>query len=316
MRRITCFRPSARDGSRAARRAPGRRRASGEARARGWLVATIAIGVSSALAGPAAASQQVGANAHAVRLAVDDSGRALITFTSGGSVHKVLARGAINARPPSRTAPQVEFELDTRGGTVANTCTPAKLSLAWLVTACRASDGSFWALQSWNRLLPNTGGRGTPAQQASDLRLSHWTGPLAALDVRFGWSYRRFVQIYGRYTYLDQPVFGYRVRSGVPLDGYGRNIYVDALDSDIGKGWKRVNSFLAHGPLGGFCYGFFPHGGRLGVGTALRATVIGPGVTPDVMWQGTPRAYDAAADRAADDDLRSLLRGDPVCRAN
>jgi len=77
-----------------------------------------------------------------------------------------------------------------------------------------------------------------------------------------------------------------------------------------------VNSFLAHAPLGGFCYGFYPHGGHLGVGR-LRATVIGPGVTPDVMWQGDPpREYSDEADRAADADLASLLRGDPLCRPN
>jgi hypothetical protein len=34
------------------------------------------------------------------------------------------------------------------------------------------------------------------------------------------------------------------------------------------------------------------------------------------MWQGAPPAkYDAAADQAADGDLRSLLKGDRLCRA-
>jgi hypothetical protein len=150
-----------------------------------------------------------------------------------------------------------------------------------------------------------------------ELRLSHWTGPLAILTVRFGWSFGRFLQMYGLYTYQGQPVFGYRVRNGVPLDGYGRNIYVDALNSDVGKGWQRVNSFLAHSPIGAFCYGFFPHPGGTGMGGRLRATAIGPGVTPDVMWQGNPPGrYDRAADEAADADLTSLLRGDPTCRPN
>jgi hypothetical protein len=49
----------------------------------------------------------------------------------------------------------------------------------------------------------------------------------------------------------------------------------------------------------------------------LRATVIGPGVTPDEMWQGSPPgAYSADGDRAADADLAALLRGDPLCRPN
>jgi hypothetical protein len=181
------------------------------------------------------------------------------------------------------------------------------------------SHGSYWALQSWQRLLlPNGGAPPTSAQAVRELRLSHWTGEAAELTVRFGWSYRRYLQRCTASTGTGgKPVFGYRVASGVPLDGYGRNIYVDARDSDVGAGWKRVNSFLAHSPLGGFCYGFFPHGGHLGVGRLLRATVVGPGVSPDVMWQGSPPAgYSADTDRAADADLASLLKGDRLCRPN
>jgi hypothetical protein len=277
------------------------------------LLAAAAVAAFLALAGPAAASQLVGVDAGAVKLAADGSGRALVTFRSHGTVHRVLAWGAINARAPSKTVPQVEFKLDNRGGEVRNACTPARLPLAWFVAACKAPDGSYWALQSWQRLLPNGGAHPTSAQAARELRLSHWRGPVADLTVHLGWAYRRYIQLYGLYAY-EGPVFGYHVRNGVPLDGYGRNIYVDALDSDLGTGWQRVNSFLAHGPVGAFCYGFYPHGGRLGVGRLLRATAIGPGVTPDVMWQAAPPVrYDATADQVADADLRSLLRGDRLC---
>jgi hypothetical protein len=35
------------------------------------------------------------------------------------------------------------------------------------------------------------------------------------------------------------------------------------------------------------------------------------------MWQGAPpTAYSADADSAADADLASLLKGDPLCRPN
>jgi hypothetical protein len=270
-----------------------------------------------ALVGSASASQLVGKNARAVSLGADGSGRALVTFASGGVRHRVLAWGAVNARAPSRSVPQVEFRFAAGAGFVRNSCRPVRLVLAWLVSACQAADGSYWALQSWQRLLPNGGAGGTPAQSVWELRLSHWTEPLALLTVRFGWSYRRFLQLYGRYSYRGRPVFGYRVRGGVPLDGYGRNLYLDAYDSDLGRGWKRVNSFLAHGSIGAFCYGFYPHGGRLGVGRRFRATVIGPGVTPDVMWEGTaPERYSLARDRTADGDLASLLRGDHLCHPN
>lgn len=282
-------------------------------------VAVVLGAVTAALGQPglATASQLVGQNATAVRLSADGSGRALVTFRSGGTPHQVLASGAVDARPPSRSVPQVEFKLDTRGGSVHNSCAPVKLPLAWFVAACRASDGSYWGLQSWQRLLPNGGARPSARQAVRELRLSHWTGETAELTVRFGWSYHRYLQLYGTYRYRGNPVFGYRVASGVPLDGYGRNLYVDALDSDVGAGWRRVNSFLAHSPLGGFCYGFYPHGGHLGVGKQMRATIIGPGVTPDVMWQGAPpAAYSADADTAADADLSALLKGDPLCRPN
>jgi len=274
------------------------------------FLAATGVAVQSA---PAGASQLIGANASGVKLAADGSGRALVSFRSEGSTHRVLAWGAVDARSPNASVPQVAFKLNLRGGSIRNSCAPVQLPLAWFVAACRAADGSFWALQSWQRLLPNGGAAPTGRQGVWELRLSHWTGQTAELTVRFGWSYRRYVQLYGVYRFRGGPVFGYRVANGQPLDGYGRNVYVDALDSDLGAGWRRVNSFLAHAPLGGFCYGFYPHGGHLGVGR-LRATAIGPGVTPDVMWQGDPpRAYSDEADGAADADLTSLLRGDPAC---
>jgi hypothetical protein len=284
-------------------------------RVRGLLVGVAATAL--AAVGPAGASELIGYDASGVRLEADGSGHALVTFTSGGRVHRVLAWGAIDAWRPSPRTPQVSFSLNTNGGSVRNTCRPAHLSLAWLVTACRAADGSHWAVQSWQRTLPNLGARPSATRAAWELRLSHWSGPTARLDVHFGWSYHRFLQLFGRYTYRGQPVFGYRVESGVPLDGYGRNVYVDAFDSDLGEGWKRVNSFLAHAPVGAFCYGFYPHDGGSGIGRKYRATAIGPGVTPDTIWQAaTPAPYSPAADIAADAVMRKLLRADKLCRPN
>ena len=80
-----------------------------------------------------------------------------------GQVHHVLAWGAVNAQPSESGRPQVELSLDYSGGwgsqhrpvwkTFADSCTPVDVKLAWLVTACQASDGSYWALQSWQRTL-------------------------------------------------------------------------------------------------------------------------------------------------------------------
>src|SRR5205085_8379406 len=108
----------------------------------------------------AGASQLIDRNASGVGLAVDAHGRALLTYRAQGKLRRVLAWGAINALAPARSRPQVAFKLDYSGGRGAfrNTCRPYDgPKLAWLVTACKASDGSYWALQSWQRMLPDLG---------------------------------------------------------------------------------------------------------------------------------------------------------------
>ncbi len=134
--------------------------------------------------------------------------------------------------------------------------------------------------------------------------------------MHFGWTYGRFHQIFGRLTYRGLGVYGFdHTLRGIPLDDYGRNIYVDTLNSAYGSGWLRENGFLTHPPTGGFCYGFYPHGDRpSGRGVRYRATVIGPGVTPDAYWAGTPpREYDRGFDLRADSHLLALLGRDPRC---
>ncbi|HEU5206507.1 MAG TPA: tyrosine-type recombinase/integrase, partial [Gaiellaceae bacterium] len=80
---------------------------------------------------------------------------------------------------------------------------------------------------------------------------------------------------------------------GRPLDTYGRVVYLDTFDSAYGTGWRRENAFVARNPDGTFCYGFVPHvtaeGERRppGNGSRYRVAVSGPGVTPDVAWEGT-----------------------------
>ncbi|NUR78430.1 MAG: hypothetical protein HOQ28_19365 [Thermoleophilia bacterium] len=103
--------------------------------------------------------------------------------------------------------------------------------------------------------------------------------------------------LFGRLSYLGLPVYGFgSLADGNPTDTFGRNIYLDVFNAPgYGPGWKRENSFLAHNPGGNFCYGFYPHapypgyppGTRpAGYGERYRATVIGPGVLPDIFWQG------------------------------
>jgi len=279
-------------------------------------------------AATAHASQLIDRNASDVTLAVNDKGEALITYTSGGVVKHVLAWGAENAIAPTRDRPQVEFKLDYAGGwgkyhttywkTFKGSCGAYDgPPLAWEVTACKAPDGSYWALQAWQRMLPNYGVDPTADQSAWELRLSHWTGDLPVLSISTDWAWHQWDHLFGTFTYDGSPVFGFKASSGGnPLDSFGRNIYVDTYDSVYGTGWKRENSFLTHTGTGVFCYSFNPHGSHpAGKGTKYRATVEGPGVTPDVMWEGAaPGAYDKAADQAANAQISQL--GDKVCRAN
>ena len=287
------------------------------------VLAVVCVFVSSANA-----SQLIDRNARGVKLAVDAKGEAMITYTDRGQLKHVLAWNAINAIAPTQARAQVAFKLDYSGGwgkvhkdlwkTFGSRCGAYDgPELAWLVAACKAPDGSYWALQAWQRMLPNYGVAPTAAQSVWELRLSHWTGALPVLSIGTDWAWHQWDHLYGTYTYLGQPVFGFKSTSaGSPLDSFGRNIYVDTLDSVYGAGWKRENSFLTHSGDGVFCYSVNPHGAHpAGKGSAYRATVEGPGVTPDVMWEGdAPGVYDQALDVQANAAI--TLLDDKQCRAN
>jgi hypothetical protein len=266
------------------------------------------------VAAPAFGSAIIGRNVTGARLSIDSHGRAHVRYRSGGRERYLVAWGAINARAPSRARPQVKFRLHygLRGKGV---CLPYDgPPLAWLLKACKAPDGSYWALQAWVRLKPNYGG----TSGARELHLSHWRGPLAVLTIDQNWAQRRYRHLFGRLTYKGRGVYGFKATGdGAPLDSYGRNIYVDTFNSAYGKGWHRENSFLTHHrgkTLGDFCYGFFPHSGHpSGQGSKYRATAKGPGVTPDVMWAADDIGpYDAAVQQ----QMQALERswGDPKCR--
>lgn len=292
----------------------------------------VAILAAAILVPAAPASNLIDRNATGVRLSVDRSGTAVLTYRTGGKLKHVLAWEAENAIFPTTTRPQTAFKLDYSGGwalshqlplrwqTLRNACGVYHgAALPWLVAACTAPDGSNWAVQSWQRMLPNYGLAPSDASQSvRELRLSHWQGDLPAFAVNQDWAYRRYDNLFGSFTYLGQPMFGFRTNAqGAPLDNYGVLIYLDTLNSAYGAGWKRENSFVTHNPTGVFCYGFFPHGARpSGMGEAYRATVVGPGVLPDLMWQGTtPGPYDRDRDLQAD-ALRQQSFHDKLCSYN
>ena len=301
----------------------------------------LILGVLATLLLPASASasELIARDATSVRLQVNAKGQALIRYATKGKRVKLLAWGAIDARHPAPGVKQVSFRLDYAGGWgtyrrdvskgLRNVCGPYRgPALAWFVTGCTAPDGSHWALQSWQRGLPNLGFEPwKPLQAAWELRLSHWRTELAKLEIWPNWAYsRRFDHLFGRFTYLGRPMYGFGATAkGSPLDGFGRNIYVDTFNSAYGTGWRRENSFLSHKGTGVFCYGFYEHDPYPGYpatdrrpqgkGERYRATVIGPGVTPDVMWEGTPLgAYDRALDLELHSLQRTLYAGDSLCK--
>jgi hypothetical protein len=276
----------------------------------------------------ASASEIIDRNAQNVRLAVDVRGQALVSYKVGGRMMHVRAWGAVDARQPTMSRPQVSFRKDYSGRYWTSFRNQCRLydgpTLAFQVAACAAPDGSYWALQSWRRTLPNFDGRPRSGLGAWELHLSHWSGAIAKLEAWNDWVYGgRYHHLFGRLTYSGKPVYGFTAtRVGSPLDGYGRNIYVDTLDSRYGKGWRRENAFLAHRPTGIFCYGFYRFTSRgPGNGTQYRLTAIGPGVTPDVSVT-IPGLHDYDARNPADVEyerrqnglLGSILGVDKKCR--
>jgi hypothetical protein len=278
----------------------------------------------------ASASEIIDRKAGNVRLAVNGGGQAMVSYRVRGRTMHVKAWGAIDARQPSPSRPQVRFRKDYSGRSwtsFRNSCRPYDgPALAFMVAGCAAADGSYWALQSWRRTLPNFDGRPGGKLGAWELHLSHWSGPTAVLEAWTDWVYGgRFHHLFGRLTYAGKPVYGFSTtKVGSPLDGYGRNIYVDTFNSRYGKGWRRENAFLAHKPTGVFCYGFYKFTSRgPGNGAKYRLTAIGPGVTPDISvtinglhdYNGND-ANDIAYEHQQNALQDQLTAGDKKCRVH
>jgi hypothetical protein len=293
------------------------------------FVVVISVLVAIAAPGAASASQLIDRGATDVKLTVARNGQAVLSYKARGKRWNVLVWGAINALQPTTSRAQVKFRLDYSGGwgtyhrdvwkSLRNTCLRYDgPTLKWFVTGCKAPDGSYWVVQSWPRMLPNYGLSPSRAQATRELRLSHWSGPVAQLTVNLNWAYRKYHHVFGSFTYLGQPVYGFKSTSGGnPLDTFGRNLYLDTLDSAYGPGWRRENSFLMHRNTGMFCYGFYPHGSRpAGAGTRYRATIIGPGVTPDIAWEAKALGqYDRDFDLQMHALQKEFLAPDSLCHA-
>jgi hypothetical protein len=284
----------------------------------------------------AQASDLLDVNAQQITLKVH-GGRALVEYRANGKARHVLVWGAVNARTPESGLPQVRFQHDYSGGlklehramwvNFKDQCRPyTGPPLQYLVAACTAPDGSYWALQSWQRNLAHRGWDSwTPVQRAWELRVSHWTGAMANVELYADWAFHGGAHdIFGRMTYGGVPVHGFHTTAnGEPTDSYGRSLYIDTFDSAYGPGWKRETSIVFRKPSGAFCYSFWPtHDVSLpgnparpaGRGTKYRISVVGPGVTPDVTAEARDLGtYAPRVERRKDALFMKVIAGDKFC---
>ncbi len=304
------------------------------------IVALLVSGALVAAASPARASEQFGdRDVSFISLKANGRGTALVTYrTTSGAIRRVFVWGAINANAPDPARPQVRFRYDYTGGlkkngrqtwrTFRNGCKPYDgPKLVWLVAACKAPDGSYWALQRWQRLLPMRGiAPFQPGQDAYELHVSHWSGNLPVLEVSQNWTYGGSWQgLFGRLSYQGRPSYGFRTPSSTRRDAYGRFFYVDTLNSVFGAGWRHDAGKVAHSRNGAFCYSFVPQWTPRGYpahvlrppgnGERHRVTVMGPGVTPVVQWEGPSLgAYDPKQDAVFNAEFDRIVGPDDrVC---
>ena len=308
---------------------------------RAGLIVSVAAFALAFLPATAGASGIVTADFASPTLKVNAEGIALVEYIDHTGARKhVLLWGAVNGRPHPSTPPvaQARFLIDYTGGwksqgnagywkTFKSSCGrydgPV---LPFFVAGCKAADGSYWALQSWQRNLPMRGyDPWTERQRAPELHLSHWTGSLPVLEVYRHWTYAAAQQgFFGRLVYEGQPVYGTRSPSAKVADPFARNIYIDVYNSDYGPGWKHDTAITTHPGSGGFCDTFVPRSPPAGypssrprgsgLGERYRVSAMGPGVTPIVQWEGERLGrYDSARNVALTSIFDQILGGDRHC---
>ena len=222
----------------------------------------LALLVFPLLASPALASEPLGdRDVSFLSLKVNGRGEALVSYTrADGARRDVLVWDAVNALAPDPDRPQVHFRFDYSGGwrtygraryarLLRDVCRPYDgPRLVFLVAACKAPDGSYWALQRWQRLAPMRGfDPFLPGQAAIELHVSHWSGPLPILEVSPNWTYGGTLQgLFGRLTYRGEAVHGFRTPSATRRDPYARFVYIDTFKSVYGPGWKRDTGIVTH----------------------------------------------------------------------
>ncbi|HET9675840.1 MAG TPA: hypothetical protein VFP31_13715 [Gaiellaceae bacterium] len=312
---------------------------------RGLATVTAVVLALSSAAAARASEPLPDLNVRAPTLKVNGK-RALVEYTTTrGARRHVFVWGALNAHvPPRANVRQVRFRYDFAGGwriarkqlwrMFRNACRRYDgPPLPYVVAACKAPDGSYWALQSWQRRLPLLGFEPwLPSQDDFELHVSHWNTELPVLEAYVKWTYGfQWQGVFGRLSYLGHPVHGFSSSTiGNPRDRYARNVYIDTLNSGYGPGWRRESGVLTHRGTGTFCHSFVsgqrPHAGYPSSaprpssrGERYRISVMGPGVTPTLMWEaaGLPPFNGSSehhtVEQRANAAFDRVMAGDRIC---
>jgi hypothetical protein len=210
------------------------------------IVALIAAAI--VAPAPAGASIMVASWARLPTLKVTSNGAAEVDWTSRGTRHSVVIY-----RNGSR-----RYGSHLEGRDVSTPTTDTSIPMSFAVR--QTPNGNFWALQAWRRL--RTG--------PLELRFSRWKGAPTVLTLGAVCCKWRSENVVGQATFHGKPIFGrHATRTGVPLDKFGRNVY---LDTYRGGGWRRMMGILTHRHTGRFSLWIRPHWR----GTAYRGPIIGP----------------------------------------
>ena len=210
----------------------------------------LALGILTvlAIAPVAEGSIKIAGNASSASFRVNARGVATVTYVLNGRARSAVVYPSGRVRYNRRAAGRdVSFPTSS-------------VSVPMPIAVRQTRSGTFFALQAWRRL------RRGPVE----LRFSRWWGAPTLLTLGTVCCKWRSEIVRGQATYHGRPIIGYRFsRSGVPLDKFGRNVYLDSLRA--GR-WERMMGIVARRPVGRFRLWIRPHWR----GEAYRGRIIGP----------------------------------------
>jgi hypothetical protein len=213
----------------------------------------LALGILAVLvtAPVANGSIKIAGDVSAASLTVNGRGVATVTYVKNGRVRTAVVRGR-----------RVIYGRVARGRDV--TVPTNAVSIPMAVALRVGPNGRFWALQAWRRIK---GGQ-------VELRLSRWRGAPTKLELWTHCCKWRSEIVRGRATFHGRPIYGFHsTPSGVPLDGLGRNVYIESWRN--GR-WQRLMGILTHRPTGKFGLWIRRHWR----GTQYQAFMVGPNWGP------------------------------------